>query len=256
MLIVHPICAFNDNYIWLIIHPETRTCAIVDPGIAEPVLQYLEQQSLTPIAILITHHHWDHTNGIAELLSQFPIPIYGPIKDNIPLVDHPITEGDKIILPSLNLNLSILDIPGHTKGHIAYHGAGILLTGDTLFTGGCGRLFEGTPEQMLTSLSKLCALPDETLIYCGHEYTEKNLQFAQIVEPNNQHVESRLLEMQKQRKQNLPTVPASLAIEKQTNPFLRCHLPSVAKAAENYSGKKLMTSIEVFAIIRAWKDLF
>ena len=249
-----PLCAFNDNYIWVIMHPGNRTCVVVDPGQAEPVLSMLDEQQLRLAGILITHHHWDHTNGIAGLLAEHPVPVFGPATEAIPHVTERLKEGDSMEIAALNLRFQILDIPAHTHGHIAYYGHSLVFTGDTLFTGGCGRLFEGSAEQMYTSLQKLAALPDDTLVYCGHEYTEANLRFAQIVEPENLQLLQRLATTQQLRAQQLPTVPAPLSLEKATNPFLRSHLATVKTAAEQFAGTPLSTPIDVFATVRRWKD--
>src|SRR5687768_12745712 len=182
--------AFTDNYIW-IIRDHTRAAA-VDPGDAAPVLDYLKQEKLQLIAILNTHHHHDHIGGNPGLLREFPVPVYGPGTESIPTLTHRLRECDDAeneegcaYIPEFALNLRVLDIPGHTAGHIAYYGANMLFCGDTLFSCGCGRLFEGTPEQMVASLDKLADLPNETLIYCGHEYTLSNIRFARLVEPGN-----------------------------------------------------------------------
>ncbi len=255
-LTIHPIPAFNDNYIWLLGHPVNANCVVIDPGDAEPVLAKLAKDGLTLSAILITHHHWDHTGGIGELLKHHDVPVFGPKSDGIAELSHPLTEGDQIKVPGIDAEFEILDIPAHTSGHIAYHGHGLVFTGDTLFTAGCGRLFEGTAEQMFDSLSKLAQLPDDTQVYCGHEYTAANLRFAQAVEPDNTDISSRIENVSHLRLQNQPSVPSTLKLEKLTNPFLRCEHDSVKHAAEQYSDKQLKTPIEVFAVIRKWKDQY
>ena len=257
MLTIEPICAFHDNYIWMISHPESSRVIIVDPGEADGVLAVLKERQFSLAAILITHHHHDHTGGIKALIEAYPAPVYGPAYDAVALCDRPLTEGDKVDLPDLKLSFQVLDIPGHTSGHIAFVGGGAVFCGDTLFTAGCGRLFEGTAEQMVCSLAKLARLPDDTLIYCGHEYTAANLRFAAAVEPGNVAILERIRAVSLKRAQGLPTVPAPLALEKQTNPFLRCHEPSVIDAAENHCGKSLSSDlIGVFSVIREWKNQF
>lgn len=251
-----PIPAFKDNYIWLITDSKNNFGIIVDPGEAEPVLKKLKALDVKLAAIFITHHHADHTGGIAEILNQHPVPVFGPKKELTNGVTQYVTEIDKIDIPELALTFEVLEIPGHTSGHIAYYGNGLLFCGDTLFSAGCGRLFEGTAEQMLTSLNKLANLPDTTLVYCGHEYTQANLHFAQTVEPDNLAIQQRIKNCEHLRNQNLPTVPSTLKEEKLTNPFLRCEETNVIIAAEKHANKKLHTPVEVFAAIREWKNIF
>jgi hydroxyacylglutathione hydrolase len=254
MLNIYPVRAFKDNYIW-IIHDQ-HYAAIVDPGSATPVLTYLQQQKLQPIAILSTHHHHDHTAGNVTLLQAFTMPVYGPAHENIPGLTHGLREGDTLHLTELSLDLAVLDIPGHTAGHIAYYGGKSLFCGDTLFACGCGRIFEGTAQQMYASLQKLANLPNETLVYCTHEYTLSNVHFAKVVDADNPVLAQRANEIEAQRKHNTPTLPSTLAIEKATNPFLRCTQPAIIHAANQHSGKILPDSISVFTEIRKWKDTF
>ncbi len=252
---IQPIPAFNDNYIWLISWPGTPYAAIVDPGDARPVIEALDRLSLVPVAILITHHHWDHTRGISDLLKRYPMPVYGPASETIPGLTHGLKQDDRVSLPEIGLDLSVLDVPGHTRGAIAFYGNGALFCGDTLFTAGCGRVFEGTPEQMHASLARLTALPEQTQVYCGHEYTVANLRFAEVVEPANPDIQARLREVMALRAGGLPTVPASMAVEKSTNPFLRSDNPVVIKAAEQFAAARLQTGAQVFATVRRWKDI-
>jgi len=256
MLEIIPLAALKDNYIWLLKNKASGHIAIVDPSEAEPVLKLIESEGLIPIAILITHHHWDHVGGIAEIAEKYNIPIYTPKTESVEGSTHPVGEGDVIDLDKLNLKLNILDVPGHTAGAIAYYAEGMVFSGDTLFTAGCGRMFEGTPPQMHASLSKFKNLADDTLLYCGHEYTESNLQFAAVVEPENKAIQRRLIQTKKIRDKNQCTVPATLKQEKASNPFLRCEQNSVINAANKHSGKKLDKPHEVFAEIRRWKDNF
>lgn len=256
MLEIKPVAAFQDNYIWLIVNPDNNTVAIVDPGDADPVLNEINRNGLTPVAILITHHHADHTGGIPQLLQHYPVPVFGPAEESIPSLTHALREDDVVSIDQLGAEFSVLDVPGHTSGHIAYYGHDMLFIGDTLFLAGCGRLFEGSPAQMHHSLGKILQLPDVTRIYCGHEYTLANLRFAAAVEPRNIDITSRIEACTELRRQDRPTVPASLAEERKTNPFLRTDSPAVIQAAENHAGHSLHDQIEVFANIRLWKDNF
>ena len=253
--------AFTDNYIWVI--RDHFHAAVIDPGDAAPVLAYLQHEQLKLIAILNTHHHNDHVGGNAALLQEFPVPVYGPANEAIPTLTHrlkesndPESEEGNAFIPEFSLNLKVLDIPGHTAGHIAYYGANLLFCGDTLFSCGCGRLFEGTAQQMESSLQKLAGLPDETRVYCGHEYTQNNIRFARMVEPGNEALIKRETEVKKLREQDVPTLPSTIAMEKATNPFLRCGEPEIIQNASNHAGKPLAGPVSVFAALRDWKDHF
>lgn len=252
MITITPIPAFHDNYIWMILHPGSSRVLIVDPGQAAPVIDVLKRENLKLGGILITHHHWDHTGGIEDLLQYQSVPVYGPV--SLPLVTDPVKEGDTLDFEEPVCQFKVIEIPGHTLDHIAYVGEGALFCGDTLFTAGCGRLFEGSPEQMFHSLERLAALPQDTLVYCGHEYTEANLQFAKAVEPNNADILRRTDEVKLARSKNHVTVPADMSIELKTNPFLRSREPSVQAAAIQSAGKMLSEPLEVFAELRSWKD--
>jgi hydroxyacylglutathione hydrolase len=256
MLEIIPLPALKDNYIWLLKNKTSDHVAIVDPGEAKPVLNLIESENLIPIALLITHHHWDHVGGIVEITEKYDIPVYTPKIESVTGSTNPVAEGDIVSLPELDLELNILDVPGHTSGAVAYYAEGMVFSGDTLFTAGCGRMFEGTPLQMHASLLKFKSLSDDTLLYCGHEYTVANLQFAEAVEPENKAIQERLCQAKQLREKNLATVPATLEIEKKTNPFLRCEKASVINAASQHSGKKMDQSHEVFSEIRYWKDNF
>ncbi len=260
MLTVQGIPAFDDNYIWCIGTNSGTDVALVDPGDAEPVIATLHAQGLTPRAILVTHHHPDHTGGIDELVARYGLPVFGPAHEDIPHRSHPLGEGDTVELPELGTRLQVMDVPGHTRGHIAFYhaedslGPAMLFCGDTLFTGGCGRLFEGTPAQMQDALQRIRALPDGTQVYCAHEYTEANLGFARIAEPHNSAIAERLTAVRAARQQGLPTVPAPLGLEKATNPFLRWDAPELVKNAEAFAGRPLTTPAEIFTVVRHWKD--
>ena len=256
VLDILPIQALRDNYIWTLINRSNNCAVCVDPGESKPLLQRLDKEKAKLVAILITHHHWDHTNGIKEIIKHYDVPVYGPKKEHIPDLSTRLIENDLVEIEELGLSLKTIEIPGHTKGHIAYYGQEMLFCGDTLFTAGCGRIFEGTTEQMFNSLNKLASLPKETLIYCGHEYTENNLHFALTLEPDNENLQQRLSQTQSLRQKERATVPAPIEIERLTNPFLRSHEKSIRQAAEKFSGKQLPTPIEVFAEIRNWKNNF
>ena len=251
---VQPILAFKDNYIWCLINDETNHCIIVDPGEAKPVLAFLKRSNLSLDAIFITHHHWDHTNGIKAILRDRSVPVFGPTKEKIAGVSNPVDEGDTVELSNWPITFKVLAIPGHTLGHIAYYGDNFLFCGDTLFSAGCGRLFEGTAEQMLDSLNKLSQLPDETRIYCGHEYTLNNLNFAQMLEPSNAHVKEYLERVRELRQKNLPSLPCILATERRVNPFLRCGETEILSRVERHRGKKFSSPAEAFTYLRQWKN--
>jgi hydroxyacylglutathione hydrolase len=252
MLEIVPVGAFKDNYVWTL--RSGKHAAVVDPGDARPVLEYLSREKLELSAILATHHHADHVGGIAELRRHREVPVYGPRGEPIPTLTHPVSEGDTVKVPELGVSFSVLDIPGHTRAHIAYYGAGALFCGDTLFACGCGRLFEGTAEQMYASLEKLRALPDATRVYCGHEYTLANIGFAKAVEPGNAALAEREKRDRGLREAGRPTLPSTLGEEKATNPFLRCAEPAVVASANKYLGARIADPVRVFAAIRDWKN--
>jgi hydroxyacylglutathione hydrolase len=253
-----PLNAFSDNYIWLITHG--KDAIVVDPGQAAPVQQALAERNLELTAILLTHHHQDHVGGVAELVSQTGAMVYGPAGEVLPLCDIALVEGDIVSDSGMRLSLSVLDVPGHTAGHIAFAGeiAGqpVLFCGDTLFAAGCGRLFEGTPVQMEASLAKLAALPADTAVYCAHEYTLSNMRWARAVEPNNQTLQSWQARAEQQRAQGQPTLPSSIGQELSCNPFLRARQPNVALAAAVWAERTLNSPVEVFAALREWKNNF
>ena len=247
-----PIPAFNDNYVWIIELDEPRAVAIVDPGDAGPVATMLRDHGLQPAALLLTHHHGDHVGGVPQLLASYPVPVYGPAGESIDTVDRPVRGDDRIELPGLELE--VVDLPGHTAGHIGYLGRGFALVGDTLFAAGCGRVFEGTMEQMYASLSRLASLPPETELYCAHEYTIANLRFALDLEPENETVRNRLEEAMAARSQGRPTVPSTLSEELASNPFLRCEDAALVAAASARANRILRPGVEVFAFVRRLKD--
>jgi hydroxyacylglutathione hydrolase len=257
MLDVRPIPAFRDNYIWMIRGAaDPRVVAVVDPGDAAPVLAALAREGLSLAAILATHHHADHVGGVPALMAETGARAFGPARERMPDGVLPLAQGDRAILPELGLEFTVLDVPGHTAGHIAYTGQGAVFPGDTLFSAGCGRLFEGTADEMLGSLDRLAALPGETRVFCGHEYTEANLRFAMAVEPANSAIMDYVKRAAGLRAQGRPTLPSTLELEKRVNPFLRCRHEDVKSAAERRAGRVLSTPVAVFAEVRSWKDTF
>ncbi|MBD2859892.1 hydroxyacylglutathione hydrolase [Spongiibacter sp. KMU-158] len=254
---IRPIPAFNDNYIWCL-NAGTQA-AVVDPGDAAPVLAFLEQQNLTLSAILVTHHHFDHVDGIAALLARWPqATVYGP-DNGVESIEHRLSDGDQISV--FDLTFSVLAVPGHTLDHIAYFcepevGEPILFCGDTLFAGGCGRIFEGTPPQMKASLEKLARLPASTAVYCAHEYTLANLNFALAAEPGNTALQARFEKDSQSREQGIPTVPSKIDVELATNPFLRSHSPELQQRVIEHGKLDKPTETEIFTALRQWKNEF
>ena len=249
--------AFNDNYLWLV--HDGANAAVVDPGDAQPILEALAKHKLSLAAILLTHHHADHIGGVQQLLQHTRVPVFGPRNDGIAAVTQPLGEGDEVHVPGLDLTVRVLEVPGHTLGHIAYVAdkPGWLFCGDTLFAGGCGRMFEGTPAQFTDSLGKLAALPEHTLVYCAHEYTLSNLRFAQAVEPGNTALARRVETETAKRQRNEPTVPSTIGLEKATNPFLRYREAGIiATLVQQKDFKSDAPPVKAFAALREWKNTF
>jgi hydroxyacylglutathione hydrolase len=252
-----PIPAFRDNYIWLI--RRGSHAVVVDAGDAAPVIGYLEREALELSAIICTHHHNDHVGGNVALLERWSVPVFGPAHETIPGRTHALGEGDRIDVPGIDVTFDVLDIPGHTAGHIAFVGSvdgPAVFCGDTLFAVGCGRLFEGTPAQMWSSLSKLAALAPDTRVFCGHEYTLANIRFALAVEPDNHALIARRAREAQRRSRGEPTLPSTIGDEVETNPFLRATRSSVRTAAEARAGHTLADPVATFAALRAWKNAF
>ena len=256
--LIHPLPAFTDNYIWTLVDSRAGEACVVDPGDAGPVIDYLADQNLTLTHILITHHHPDHTGGVSRLVEKFGPVVYGPHNPSIQGITNPLAEGDRAQV--FGVDFSILEVPGHTLDHIAYFSAEsdrpILFCGDTLFAAGCGRLFEGTPEQMHQSLDKLARLPGDTLVYCTHEYTLANLKFALTADPDNPDLKARAQQEKHKRDHDTPTLPSSIALELATNPFLRCDQPQLMTTVGRHSGEKQDSPVATFAALRQWKDHF
>ena len=251
---VTAIPAFRDNYIWLL-STGGAECAVVDPGDAEPVLSALRQKELELSCILLTHHHADHIGGVQRLVSECGAFVAGPHDPRIPAQDRRLGEGDTVELPALGLAFEVIEVPGHTSTHIAYYGHGCLFCGDTLFSVGCGRLFEGTPEQMQASLDKLAALPAATQVFCAHEYTLANCDFALEVEPDNEALRKRASAVEAARAVGRMTLPSHLGEELAVNPFLRSREPGVVRAARRRN-PEVQPGASTLAEIRAWKDAF
>tara|TARA_R110002050_G_scaffold268113_1_gene410089 strand:+ start:143552 stop:144322 length:771 start_codon:yes stop_codon:yes gene_type:complete len=256
MLTIQAVPAFNDNYIWFIQEPVSKDLLIVDPGDSQTVIDAIEQQKLNPVAILITHHHSDHVAGVGELVNYYDIPVYGPKSEAIPHLTHPLAVRDGLIINTAFPAIRVLDVPGHTKGHIAFLIDDNLFCGDTLFGAGCGRLLGGTAKQLHASLQLIASLPEQTKIFCAHEYTQANLRFAALVEPDNSAIKRRIGDTNLLLMNGQPSLPSLLSLELKTNPFLRCLQPDVILAAHHFSGQQLDSAEAVFTTLRSWKDQF
>jgi hydroxyacylglutathione hydrolase len=252
-----PIPAFTDNYFWLLLRG--GSAVVVDPGDAVPVERALAERGARLAAILVTHHHFDHVGGLAALTGRHDVPVYGPAAEAgaIRHLTHHLREGDRV--EALGVALTVWEVPGHTLGHIAYVADApdpFVLCGDTLFSAGCGRLFEGTAAQLHASLARLAALPPDTRVYCTHEYTLDNLAFAAAVEPDHAPIRDEIARIRALRAQGLPSLPSTIGHERRLNPFLRTGTAAVAAAARRQSGQPLATDLEVFTALRRWKDGF
>lgn len=257
MFSVTPIPAFQDNYIWMLEGEPAGQVAVVDPGDAQPVIEQLESAGLKLAAILITHHHNDHTGGVQALLEYADVPVYGPAESPFGGISAPLRDGSEIRL--LGHRLQVREVPAHTLDHISYFQPDEqpqLFCGDTLFLAGCGRFFEGTAEQMLDAMQYFSGLPDATEVYCTHEYSLANLAFAHAVEPDNADIAASIALCQDRRKQHLPTLPSQIATERKINPFMRTSEPVVIAAAQQHEGHILKSETEVMAALREWKNQF
>jgi len=255
MLKIDAVPAFNDNYIWLVHASDSQHVLIVDPGNAEPVISAVHQQNLIPVGILITHHHDDHIGGVAQLTTEYNIPVYGSNHSSRREITHPLNMSKPLVIEGFP-EITILDVAGHTEDHIAFLIENNLFCGDTLFAAGCGRLLGGTAEQLFKSLNLIAELPKDTQIYCAHEYTLANLAFAATVEPENIDIQQRTIATRKLRQRLLSSLPSELTLELKTNPFLRCEKNDVKKAAETWCSQQLKTPLQVFTELRKWKDSF
>jgi hydroxyacylglutathione hydrolase len=253
MFDITAIPALRDNYIWAI--HNGRYAAVIDPGEAAPVLAFLDAHGLRLSAILCTHRHADHTGGIAKLREVYNVPVYGRRHPGNPHITHDLREGGRLELNPPCISFDIIEIPGHLDDHLAYLAPGILFCGDTLFGAGCGRNFEGTLAQLFHSLQRLAQLPSDTRVYCAHEYTEANLRFALACEPHNPEVQRRIEQAAQLRAANQPTVPSSIALEKATNPFLRCTQPELIRTLQR-RGLADTGELGVFTALRAWRNQF
>lgn len=264
MVNISPICAFQDNYIWLL--ENNKHAVVIDPGQAAPVEQVLAERGLILTDILITHHHYDHTGGVQALVENWPqAKVYAPADEPLPCSTAvALNDGDTLTLSELGLSFTVMKVPGHTLGHIAFYTVNetepahppLLFCGDTLFSGGCGRLFEGTPQQMYDSLQRFSTLPDATQVYCTHEYTQANLAFGYAVEPSNKALQKHIQTVAKCRQQGIATLPSTIGLEKAINVFLRSDLTNVKASVQAHAGDPLPENIQVFAALRRWKDDF
>lgn len=255
MLSITPVSTFSDNYVWIIAN-DNAMAIVVDPGDAAPVKQYLDNHGLALHAILITHHHADHTGGIQALVADYSPVVYGPEKSTIQDFDHRVNMSDNLAFPAFNLELEVIATPGHTLDHVCYYAPSMLFCGDTLFSGGCGRVFEGNAKMMYESLQLLAQLPEDTRVFCAHEYTLANLAFAQTIDPNNDAILTQIERVKSQISDDLPSLPSTLKIEKTINPFLRTDNESLIANLTTNHGLTSTDPVAVFTLMRQLKDTF
>lgn len=244
--------ALESNYIWML--HDGANAVLVDPGCAKAALKAIHDQALKCVGILITHHHHDHIGGLDETLAEHSVPVWGPDDDRIPQITQKVHEGDQVIIEALKTHFHVIETPGHTCSHVIFHNPALIFSGDTLFSLGCGRLFEGTPAEMLASLDKVAKLNPDAQVCCGHEYTEANGRFAQQVDPHNPALAKRMETVTHLIANEQPTLPVTLASELQTNPFLRTRDPVIIAAARMHDPDTSTTACDVFATLRSWKD--
>ncbi len=258
MLKVHAVPTFTDNYVWIIQSPTSSEVCVVDPGDAAPVIAYLEQHNLSLVRVLITHSHFDHINGINELTTYKSVPVYGPDSEAIPQVTHPQSEGSHFTL--FDTPFIVWHLPGHLPEHLAYIASNNddtqIFSGDIMFSGGCGRIFDGTHQELKSSLDRIATLPPNTLVYGTHEYTQSNLEFAKAVEPSNTDIDTLSDKVTTLREAGTPTLPTNILTECTVNPFIRCDKANVIAATAKRLGHEPKDALEVFTILREWKNGF
>lgn len=255
---VDAVPALSTNYIWMIRHPYEGV-VIIDPGESEPVFEYLKRHKTRPVAILVTHHHPDHCGGVMDIVAQYDIPVYGGAAEELTIdgITHPVKDRQHVEVPELNLNFYVMAVPGHTLGHVAYYDTPWLFCGDTLFSGGCGRIFEGTANQLYHSLQSLATLAHHTKVFCGHEYTAANLSFAKQVEPHNTYIDDYQTQVEAWLDKGEPSLPSTIGIERNVNPFLRCQDSGIIEAVQQHQPKLDPNDpVAVFKVLREWKDAF
>lgn len=253
-LTLHALPALSDNYIWLLVDDAGRAL-VVDPGEAGPVFD-AAAGGITPVALLLTHHHPDHIGGVAAIRERWRLPCFAPDDPRIPDADERVGEGDRVDIPTLGIGFDVMSTPGHTLSHIVFHGHGHLFCGDTLFSLGCGRLFEGSPAQMLESLDRIASLPGEYQVCCAHEYTLDNARFAHAVDFDNPALDARQAQAMRQRERGLPSLPTTLANERQANPFLNADRPQIRQRLFERGGAEVGDRLDAFTRLRVWKDTF